>query len=467
MEEPQQLIVSLENFGPFKNAEIELKPLTIFIGKNSSGKSMISYMLWLLASTFPDFDIWAQYLEEVGAPSIAEKIVSKIKDGEDFSELFKSFLEKFIETFPYAIGEPLNEAIENTFGTLENVIYGESKEARMTIKGPSATIEVSIPSEGSEVFVRFLKFDHSILNRVRIAFEAPKTSTAIKVYFDDEEIVEEHVGDTESLIGVAFRVFGEILVKSLGFFFIGEENACLFVDGRAGITRTLLKPWIDLSIAKGILRQDLHYTRLCYRIARDLADGYINLDFLKPLLKELGIEEVEPVREKGFYTLYVKSWTGIEEPFESAPSGVRESLMMALALLLVEERRFTWIFIEEPEAHLHPKAQRALATLLSKKLSKSFSYIVLNTHSDYLIYAINNLIALSRYKKDDLIKLGYGEDDVIFPSQVSAYLLKSDTKKRCSEIRKLKVDELGIDEEEFTRILEELGGERSRIMHGI
>jgi len=47
----KDIVVTVEDFGPFEHAEIKLKPLTIFIGRNSVGKSMLMRLLWALAST--------------------------------------------------------------------------------------------------------------------------------------------------------------------------------------------------------------------------------------------------------------------------------------------------------------------------------------------------------------------------------------------------------------------------------
>ena len=41
--------VRLVNIGPFEEAEVEVKPLTVFIGRNSVGKSLIAQTLWALA----------------------------------------------------------------------------------------------------------------------------------------------------------------------------------------------------------------------------------------------------------------------------------------------------------------------------------------------------------------------------------------------------------------------------------
>jgi predicted ATPase len=35
------ITLKIEDFGPFESAEVRLKPLTIFIGRNSVGRSML------------------------------------------------------------------------------------------------------------------------------------------------------------------------------------------------------------------------------------------------------------------------------------------------------------------------------------------------------------------------------------------------------------------------------------------
>jgi len=42
--------IYLENFGPFEKIDLELRKLTIFIGRNSVGKSMLSYLICALSS---------------------------------------------------------------------------------------------------------------------------------------------------------------------------------------------------------------------------------------------------------------------------------------------------------------------------------------------------------------------------------------------------------------------------------
>ncbi len=77
----------------------------------------------------------------------------------------------------------------------------------------------------------------------------------------------------------------------------------------------------------------------------------------------------------------------------NASSGQQEALPMLLMLstlpLALEQRRS--FLIEEPEAHLFPKAQEHIISLLSL-LYEYEQEVLITTHSPYILTAINNLI---------------------------------------------------------------------------
>ena len=143
-----------------------------------------------------------------------------------------------------------------------------------------------------------------------------------------------------------------------------------------------------------------------------------------------------------------------------APSGIRESLPLILALL--RKRRFENVYIEEPETHLHPKAIRLLARLIAYAINTYDKAVILTTHSDYLLYQISNLVALSRLPHEELSKLNYASEETLKPKQVSAYLLEFSNDY--VEARKLIISEEGIDESAFEEISRELLEERTAIL---
>ncbi len=70
--------------------------------------------------------------------------------------------------------------------------------------------------------------------------------------------------------------------------------------------------------------------------------------------------------------------------------GVSQTLPVLVALLAAEPGQI--VYIEQPEIHLHPKAQYKLATVIAEA-SKRGVLAVIETHSDILIRGVQTLVA--------------------------------------------------------------------------
>ena len=84
--------------------------------------------------------------------------------------------------------------------------------------------------------------------------------------------------------------------------------------------------------------------------------------------------------------------------------------------------------------------------------------ILITTHSDLLLSAINNLIIFYS-NKDKASRLGLSPSDLIDPESIAAYATR--IKNSYVELEKLQVDEAGIPEDEFAEIVHEMAVERS------
>lgn len=143
----------------------------------------------------------------------------------------------------------------------------------------------------------------------------------------------------------------------------------------------------------------------------------------------------------------VVMWDGTELPIENSPAGIRSVVPVLLAL---NSRRFRTVLIEEPEIHLHPRAQRTIARHITNAV-KAGKYVILTTYSDYLLYSFGNIIGFYRKNKERGID----------PKAVSAYLFKRSGKN--TAVSELEIDEYGIQEDEFAKVADEMLDERSMI----
>ena len=103
-----------QGFGPFERLEVELKPLTVIVGRNSVGKSMILYLLWTLSSTVPDFARLADLVIERDAVSIAGRVVEALRELKSPDGPFKELLRLYLEAFPHTLASSLASSLKRT-----------------------------------------------------------------------------------------------------------------------------------------------------------------------------------------------------------------------------------------------------------------------------------------------------------------------------------------------------------------
>lgn len=70
--------------------------------------------------------------------------------------------------------------------------------------------------------------------------------------------------------------------------------------------------------------------------------------------------------------------------------GVSQTLPVLVALLVAEPGQL--VYIEQPEIHLHPRAQTAMAQILAEAANRGVR-VVVETHSSLLLLAIQTLVA--------------------------------------------------------------------------
>lgn len=130
-------------------------------------------------------------------------------------------------------------------------------------------------------------------------------------------------------------------------------------------------------------------------------------------------------QEKTRDVLLLNSGRKVDVAYSS--SGQQEILPLALILRVLPKIRFleptTSLFLEEPEAHIFPKAQRTFIEFLLLAIHQSSSNIqvFITTHSPYILSAINNLIEADKLKPEDKKKIGIHPSATISPKSIAAW----------------------------------------------
>ena len=98
--------VNIENLGIIKEANIQLKPFTVFIGENNTNKSWLAYSVFGVFSQRLHFSLAKMFLERKENVPINEVIFSIVED-------VTSVGYKEIKDFPGFLRENLNLLLES------------------------------------------------------------------------------------------------------------------------------------------------------------------------------------------------------------------------------------------------------------------------------------------------------------------------------------------------------------------
>jgi hypothetical protein len=461
----KDIVVTVENFGPFERAEIKLKPLTILIGRNSVGKSMLMRLLWALASTpvtLPPHFLFPPVELDKRLGEVRSRIIDNVVKGLGPStDDVRTLIKLYMETFQELLVQSLGVRIQGVFGSsLEELIRVGAETSRISVSGPCGPTTIVIKGNDVE-FENFNLCLDDLLDRM--AVEVP-TPGILGLKYEDISVARSvrTFYDLVSLINEFMSGYLRTLYTKGFYIGSGWPDGVFLPDSRAGVVRLTIPPspmpYPRLTSLFGPpLTLDEEFVNATLRIAQVFGEIRLveALELSRDFLEELGCElELKPIG--GVYAVYVKTWSGKELPLPLAPSGVRESIATVLALTFPEP---SMVFIEEPEAHLHPRAVTRLARLIGVAMGYK-DMIVISTHSDHLLVALNNLIALSKVK-GGAERLGFRGVEAINPAMVTAYLVVAEGRR--AVVRELRVEDTGIPEDEFARVSEELLEERSRI----
>lgn len=139
----------------------------------------------------------------------------------------------------------------------------------------------------------------------------------------------------------------------------------------------------------GQLRADLEELGLTWKVeAKQLDDTQVELMVGRlPRARRGGAQDLVNIADVGF--------------------GVSQTLPVVVALLAAEPTQL--VYLEQPEIHLHPRAQVTFANLLARAVERGVR-VVVETHSALLVRAVQTLVAKQQLRSMDVILHWFSRD---------------------------------------------------------
>ncbi len=482
--------LEVQDFGPIVDANVEVRPLTVFVGPSNTGKSYLAVLIYALHRSLgrpPDVRGGLRsflrrqrpLLNLHLSPSKREKIAKWIHrfppEQKSQPELPGSLLTHTRRALEQA--RPLQDAIA---GELRRCFGVEDLADLVRRPNSSATSHVSLRVRHS---VDIQPVSYGFHFGLEAKAEAPSGRVpGLEVHlreatnkgFDMLPLMRHDATsrfEQDYLIGsIVERAYNSILgpIARLAYYLPADRTGVMHshkvVVGTLlqGATTAGLRPSTNVPLLSGVLADFLDHliavndaggTRkkieeLAWAVERNVLQGTIGVDS-----EALGYPT---------FTYRPENWK-TDLPLLRASSMVSELAPVVLYLRHWVQPGDTFI-IEEPEAHLHPAMQAAFARELAR-LVRAGIRIVITTHSEWLLEQIGNLVRLSSLPTKEQARLN-GADVALNPNDVGAWLFKTSGRPKGSKVEEIKLDpETGLFPTDYDQVSDALYNEGAHIFN--
>jgi predicted ATPase len=473
--------ISVTNFGPIrKSGPIEIRPLTVFVGPSNAGKSYLAAACYALLKSVSGrrdtigrlADTTRYRLPPPPAPSATTPLIRWLEartsrdllraqaPASQLPEAAQAYIVSAMEAVATGHARGMPEEIERTFSTpLSALVRFGAARATLDLTvaatlGWDAHVGVSKTATRTSASVHPLGETPVRLRTLKGAqgqgrHQTPKQELATRILTDGAYELAAQL--TSSLPGDCYYLpasrSGLLNTRRL---LAGE------VLSRAARVETNGKGAPDL---QGL---DADFLAQLVRLRSDVVRSS-NLKLVDEL--EAGVThgrvEIEEI-PGGFVDISYSPDSGGRIPVRLAGSMVSDLAPLALFLrhLVLPD---DLLIIEEPEAHLHPESQLALAAIIAGIVRIGIR-VLITTHSDLLLGQLNNLVAAHALSPQQAGRDGIRPETTIAPENVAAYVFDRAAPGGGTVVRRLPVSATdGIPEDVFTGVIEQLYAETIRI----
>lgn len=417
----EKLRFKFKNLGAVKSGEVQLNNLTIICGKNNSGKSYISYVIYSFLKE------WFKYCYRIKSLSKSRDLISTGSISVDLNKEIKTFY------------EDLTFGVKNFSKNLDRVLNVE--------KGTFDKFSLEVFFNNQEIEEELLK--HEIFSEFNIA-----GSTFLTSKVKEESILTiNQIQDSESEVAaqdfnamslgitidrIIYSLFGELIFPRV-FSIPSERSGVSLFSKELDINRNYV---LDEIMSTRVSNKKNLDTFLKGKVSRYPLPIKDNIDFFRDLeqikknksfLKndKLFLRQFESFIGGRFYpdgdNVRFTNSSRKDKKFD-IPIHIGSSFLKSMSHLYFYcfhvAKPGDVLIIDEPELNLHADNQILLARILALLINKNISVFV-TTHSDFIINEFVLLAKISRFPAsiEKFNRLGITEQLIIKAKELSLYLV--------------------------------------------
>ena len=398
--------IAVENFGPIAEADIDLRPLTVFVGPSNTGKTYFATLVYALHGVFNGLfhsNLFSPFQSDVMG------ILSKLLTGlttpkEEIQEILNklSMMERpfKLSDLPEGIRPKLDTIIKGTDFFREEL----QDEFKNCFDLNSISELMRLTGEQLNEITVLLRISEGNREYLNIRMEASE----LEVNLYNSTSVDSPTYDDVVLLPKGWSTSGELLddnrVRVGSFSRRGGQGSRYYLPAaRSGImqshriiasslvartTRVGLERFPEVPTLSGVVADFMQKIILYDEKKRPNTE-------MKHLAEALETEVLSG-------QIRLKSSSGGYPDFCYFPQGIGKEMRLSETSSMVSELAPLVLFlrsgikpgdtliIEEPEAHLHPGAQADMAIILARLVRAGVKAII-TTHSDWLLEEIGNL----------------------------------------------------------------------------
>lgn len=407
----------VRNFGPVREADVEIKPMTIFVGPGNTGKSYLAMLAYAIAKTLKDaqrnmmhavYRYFGRTFRELPEKETALSVIN------DVQKLMPIAAEA-ANVFARAFRENWNTEAQRCFGEEWENIVAQNGDFPVSLSvANNGGVVLDLLASKPDILPDKKIIAERIKKEIEASMEMERQEEGHLDYWMDANNAEEEC--TLALLGSfsflphtsrssrahylpairggvmqSHRTLVSALIEKAPEIGITGADIVPFTGVLADFLRKLLNVGdVRKKRRAGVNREGL-YTGGLFRKNADSGVANLSRKIEQEILHgEIGIKMSETGYPDFRYRFSGAGDRDRDIPLVNASSSVSELAPIILFVRYYLSSGDVFI-VEEPEAHLHPAAQRIVASVLAELVNAGV-YVIATTHSDVVLEQLSNHI---------------------------------------------------------------------------